>query len=192
MADDEGFLSRWSRRKAQVRRGEPVPEPVAAAAMPAPPAVVPRAEALAAPATAAPEEPEPAPDLPPPPTLDEALALTPQDDFRRFVAPEVGAEVRNTALKKLWADPHFNVMDGLDIYIDDYGRPDPLPAPMLRRLVQSAALNLFDGEATPAPAPAAEPTIANDEDPALRLQPHDEPGPDRADPGPVPGSGHEH
>jgi hypothetical protein len=33
--------------------------------------------------------------------------------------------VRNAALKKLFTDPHFNVMDGLDVYIDDYGKPDP-------------------------------------------------------------------
>ena len=30
-------------------------------------------------------------------------------------------------MKKLFSDPHFNVMDGLDTYIDDYGKPDPLP-----------------------------------------------------------------
>jgi hypothetical protein len=41
-------------------------------------------------------------------------------------------------------------MDGLDVYIDDYGKPDPLPAEMLRRMVQSQALGLF------APAPEAE------------------------------------
>ena len=30
-------------------------------------------------------------------------------------------------MKKLFSDPHFNVMDGLDTYIDDYGKPDPIP-----------------------------------------------------------------
>jgi hypothetical protein len=39
----------------------------------------------------------------------------------------VAPEVKNAAFKKLFADPHFNVMDGLDIYIDDYSKPDPLP-----------------------------------------------------------------
>ena len=38
----------------------------------------------------------------------------------------------NAALKKLFSDPHFNVMDGLDTYIDDYGKPDPIPPSMLR------------------------------------------------------------
>ena len=41
--------------------------------------------------------------------------------------PGVDASVKNAALKKLFADPHFNVMDGLDTYIDDYGKPDPIP-----------------------------------------------------------------
>jgi hypothetical protein len=31
--------------------------------------------------------------------------------------------VKNAAMKKLFADPHFNVMDRLDIYIDDYSSP---------------------------------------------------------------------
>jgi hypothetical protein len=34
-------------------------------------------------------------------------------------------------------------MDGLDIYIDDYSKPDPLPPGMLERMVQSDMLNLF-------------------------------------------------
>lgn len=207
MAEDDGFLSRWARRKAQVRRGddvppEPSPPPAATTAMHAParpapvPAAVPAADtagaSVAAPADAAP----PPADAPPSPTLEEARALTPDADFRRFVAPGVGADVRNTALKQLWADPTFNVMDGLDIYIDDYGKPDPLPAPMLRKLAHSAYLNLFDDEkAAPAPpadpAHAAEPRTAPDEDPALRLQPHDEPGPPGADEGAGEGPRHE-
>ena len=55
-------------------------------------------------------------------------------------------EVRNAAMKKLFADPHFNVMDGLDTYIDDYSIPDPLPASMLRKMVSAQFLNLFDQE----------------------------------------------
>ena len=49
-------------------------------------------------------------------------------------------------MKKLFSDPHFNVMDGLDTYIDDYGKPDPIPASMLRQMVQSQALGLFADE----------------------------------------------
>jgi hypothetical protein len=182
MADreDDGFLSRWSRRKVQVRQGAPVPE------LPLPPpAPVPPPAAVLAPA-AAPAAEEPAP-APPPPTLEEALALGPDSDFRRFVTPDVAPDVRNAALKQLFADPHYNLMDGLDIYIDDYGRPDPIPESMLRKMAQAQFLNLFaDEPEPPPPAPPALPeAAAPDEDPDLRLQPHDAAGPD----GPEPGAG---
>jgi hypothetical protein len=34
-------------------------------------------------------------------------------------------------------------MDRLDIYIDDYSIPDPIPMEMLKRMVQSESLGLF-------------------------------------------------
>jgi hypothetical protein len=49
-------------------------------------------------------------------------------------------------MKKLFSDPHFNVMDRLDTYIDDYGKPDPIPPEMLRKLVSAKFLNLFREE----------------------------------------------
>jgi hypothetical protein len=82
--------------------------------------------------------------------------LTPDSDFTRFVAPGVDTGVKNAALKKLFSTPHFNVMDGLDTYIDDYGQPDPLPEGMLRQMAQSHALGLFADEAPePLPLPPA-------------------------------------
>ncbi len=48
-------------------------------------------------------------------------------DFKPFVAKNVAPEVKNAAFKKLFADPHFNVMDGLDTYIDDYSKSDADP-----------------------------------------------------------------
>ena len=159
-----GFLARWSRRKVQVRQGEPVAEP---SAHPNAPPVA----ALAALGTSAGEtsgdpplggaDPgpggapdsalpatEPPPTLPttPPPTLADVALLNTQSDYSRFVAPGVDSVVKNAALKKLFTDPHFNVMDRLDTYIDDYGAPDPLPAGMLRQMAQSQFLGLFDGE----------------------------------------------
>ena len=134
MAD--GFLGRWSRRKQDVREGKPVEEP------PAP--------AVQAPAAPPPVEPlpDPAPvaEAPPLPSLSDAQALTPASDFRPFVDRAVSPEVRNLAMKKLFADPHFNVMDGLDIYVGDYTQPDPLPAGMLRKMVGAHALGFFDQE----------------------------------------------
>ena len=83
-------------------------------------------------------------DAEPLPTMDDVAALTNQSDYSRFVRPGVDSGVRNAAMKKLFSDPHFNVMDGLDTYIDDYGKPDPIPPEMLRRMTQSALLGLFD------------------------------------------------
>ena len=73
----------------------------------------------------------PAPDLPPVDTL------TPESDFSGFMHPKVDASLRRAALKKLFSDPHFNVMDGLDTYIDDYSQPNPLPPGMLAGLRQA-------------------------------------------------------
>lgn len=155
---DDSFFSRWSRRKVALRQGqalppEPVPEPPAAAAPP--PAV---AGVVAAPAA------EPAPTAAPEPaapTLPDVHQLTPESDFTAFVRPQVQPEVRNAALKKLFADPHFNVMDGLDTYIDDYNTPDPLPEGMLQQLVQSEMLGLFapapQDRPDPQPGPQPEP-----------------------------------
>ena len=163
-----GFLSRWSQRKTLVRQGEVPVEPVQVqpvqvelvqvepvpAALPTVPA-----QPLANTPGRAPDSPQrPAePPAPPPPTLADVAALTPASDYSRFVAPGVDVGVKNAALKKLFTDPHFNIMDGLDTYIDDYGKPDPLPAGMLRQMVQSHALGLFsseDDDDAPAVAPA--------------------------------------
>ena len=183
--ESPGFLSRWSRRKAAAREGTALPEPPRDLHAEA----TPTAQAAAAPVPPPAAAADPAP--PEPPTLDDVAPLTPQSDFRRFVAPEVDAQVRNAALKKLFADPHFNVMDGLDVYIDDYGRPDPLPEGMLRQLAQSAFLGAAPqpapdrGESAvaenraPAPGLPSSPEPRNDqtshadEDPAVRLQPDD-------------------
>jgi hypothetical protein len=178
-ADDSGFLSRWSRRKVLTRAGDVV-EPIEAPAAP-PPEAVPAAPAP--PALAAPPD-EPA-SAPPPPTLHDVSLLTRDADFSRFVAPGVDGGVRNAALHKLFSDPHFNVMDGLDTYIDDYGKPDPLPLSMLRKMAQAHVLGLFqgeeDGQAAAPRAPTESPVT--DEDPDLRLQPHDAAGRARAEPG---------
>jgi hypothetical protein len=66
--------------------------------------------------------------------LDDAARLTPDSDFSAFVARGVDAAVRRTALKTLFADPHFNTMDRLDVYIDDYTKPSPVSEAMLASL----------------------------------------------------------
>ena len=142
LAVADGFLGRWSRRKQDVLAGKPVQDPPPPA--PAPQAVTPAPAPVAA--SAPPSAPS-APDAPPPPpTLADAEALTPTSDFKPFVARAVSPEVRNLAMKKLFADPHFNVMDGLDIYVGDYTQPDPLPAGMLHQMASAHAMGFFDHE----------------------------------------------
>lgn len=76
----------------------------------------------------------------PPPTLEDVASLTPDSDFSRFVARGVDENVRRTAMKKLFADPRFNVMDGLDVYIEDYHSYTPIPAAMLAVLQHARTL----------------------------------------------------
>jgi hypothetical protein len=150
MAD--GFLGRWSRRKQDVREGKPVVEPPPPAPMPA---LAPQTAAPVPATAAAPTPPVPVAE-PPAPTLADAEALTPTSDFKPFVSRAVSPEVRNLAMKKLFADPHFNVMDGLDIYIGDYTQPDPLPAGMLRQMASAHAMGFFDDEKKAGGEPAAQ------------------------------------
>src|SRR5690606_34244483 len=93
------------------------------------------------------------------------------DDFRRFVAPEVPNEVRNAAVKKLFADPHFNVMDGLDVYIDDYSQPSPLSKAELAMMVGAQFLKLVDDPEDKAAATAGSAEQARAEEPATSAAP---------------------
>jgi len=141
----DGFLGRWSRRKADAREGKPLPEPAALPGAPESP-LTPSADDPATKAGL--EATQAAPNVPVPPespplSLDDVKILTPASNFTPFMETGVAPEVRNAAMKKLFADPHYNVMDRLDTYIDDYSQPDPIPAAMLRQMVGAKFLNLF-------------------------------------------------
>ncbi|WP_167758566.1 DUF3306 domain-containing protein [Zemynaea arenosa] len=159
MAD--GFLRRWSRLKTESQLAPTAPQPMPAAPPPAstalqltPAAPQPKSAARpgltqCAPAgrTSALESAPPSPG----PTLEDVAALTADSDFAPFVTRAVDADVRRSALRKLFTDPHFNRMDGLDVYIGDYTQASPMPAAMLAAL--DHARNIFgppaeDAEAT--------------------------------------------
>lgn len=158
MAD--GFLGRWAKRKNDVLQGKPLDEPAPARPDAAPPAAAakgvapgsafakasPDALATADPAAPGRSSQDPAAEHPAPLTLDDVQGLTKDSDFKPFMNKAVEPGVRNAAMKKLFADPHFNVMDRLDIYIDDYSQPDPIPAAMLRQMASAKFLKLFDEE----------------------------------------------
>jgi len=149
---EEGFLRRWARRKTEVREGrEPLPDP----APPPPPVAVPAAPAASALATDTPRQPTMAPvpeavPVNPLPTMDDVATLDKDSDFSAFVARGVDQAVRRSALKKLFADPHFNVMDKLDVYIDDYTKPSPMSEAMLASLEHAKSVFMKMVEDEPA------------------------------------------
>jgi hypothetical protein len=153
----EGFLGRWSKRKLEGKQGATPDD-----------AVIPAKAGIQEPAATSNAEPQPTSDpnpavrrddhpvpaAEPPPTLEDVRSLNPTSDFRRFAAADVAPEVKNAAMKKLFADPRYNVMDGLDVYTGDYSQPDPMPSAMLRQLAGAKFLGLFDDEEKEAAAAA--------------------------------------
>jgi hypothetical protein len=110
----EDFFARWAKPKSVVDQ-----------------AAVQGAEAASPPDPLVPS----APPVPPaPPTMLDVAGLTRDSDYAPFMARGVDQLVQRGAMKKLFSDPHFNLMDGLDIYIGDYNSPDPIPAAMLALL----------------------------------------------------------
>lgn len=116
--ENEGLLSRWSRRKLEAREqlhadnnliqpdqqidlvnaseddlvvADPVEEPVLT------------------------DE-----DMPP------IESLTEDSDFSQFMSPGVSDKLRNLALRKMFHVPSFNLRDGLDEYDEDYTFFEPL------------------------------------------------------------------
>jgi len=124
---DESFLGRWSRRKVEART-EPAP------AAPPAPAVADGALPAERPAGPAPAEPLP--------ELDTLRGL--QSEYDAFMRPGVDDGTRRAALKKLFSDPHFNQMDGLDVYIDDYGKFEPMSAAVAASLAVNKYLAVVD------------------------------------------------
>jgi Protein of unknown function (DUF3306) len=200
---DAGFLSRWSRRKALVREGQELPADApapartvatgAAGLIPTP--ALPQATPAVPTDSAAPGSTPPAkPSL----SLADVDKLTAESNFAPFTARDVDPQVRNAALKKLFhADPHFNVMDGLDVYIGDYNTPDPLPKAIMRTMLQARSLGLLDDELIDQDKPepddgegacARADTLRSDEDPDLQLQPDDAAGDEGAGGGAEPGA----
>ena len=128
-----GFsLKRWSQRKLAASRETqpdvpPLPEPPVTAEGTPPPVPLPAPVAK-------------------PPALPSIESLTTESDFAPFMRTDVDAGLQHKALRKLFSDPRFNVMDGLDTYVDDYSKPDPIAPDVVAQLAQ--ARYLFDPPAT--------------------------------------------
>ena len=135
MTDDGDFLRRWSRRKLASKTGETLesnPSP-AQAVVPVETGTQPTPAAGRAPTAGVVPESS-GTQLPP------VESLTVDSDFTPFMQPGVDPALKRQALRTLLRDPRFNVMDGLDVYIDDFSKPDPIPADWLGKLNQMAHL----------------------------------------------------
>jgi hypothetical protein len=135
-AGEKDFLRRWSRLKTEARENEARTNP----------------ERDGAPRTPSEPQSEGAQkrdamqaQRPVVPSVD---TLNIDSDYRPFFHPKIEEGVRRAALKKLFSDPHFNVMDGLDVYIDDYSKSDPLPEGMLEQLEQAKKILAWAREDT--------------------------------------------
>jgi len=125
--EDEGLLTRWSRRKHEAN------------ADPADPEI--DKEALAIPVVLEDAEenlPEDS-DMPALETLDEG------SDYSGFMSPKVSDGLRTLALRQLFRGSMFNIRDGLDDYDDDFtqfaGLGDVVTAEMRRQLARLKDVN---------------------------------------------------
>jgi hypothetical protein len=146
-------LSRWSRRKLETAAETPAPAPATAPVVVAAPATTPGVSAPPAPS-----------ELPP------VESLTFDSDFTAFLQPGVDDKVKRAALKQLFRDPRFNIMDGLDTYIDDYTKADPIPPDILADLLQRGfrtAPGTEQEQAVAVNAPREEPAVTDETRPAI-------------------------
>ena len=128
-------LRRWSQRKLEAARAE-----VQTPAQAAPPPVDASAAAQTPAGTAHPTLERTGSSSVSTPSANADLpaieSLTIDSDFAPFFKPQVDESIKRAALKQLFRDPRFNIMDGLDTYIDDYTQADPIPSAMLEDLMQ--------------------------------------------------------
>jgi len=112
-------------------------------------------------------EEAPAPVLPPVDTL------TPASDFAPFMHPKVGDALRRVALKKLFADPRFNVPDPYEAYSGDWSGGDPISEELLKTLNQARTVLFREEEEQKKKDAEAQATAAD--------KPKEEDGPGRQD-----------
>jgi len=129
MTEDEGFLQRWSRRKqAYVHEdeaadaGESESESSGSQHETVKDDTAQPVDAdlgLQDESEVAAQEPEPPgdEDMPPLESIDQGGSVTP------FMSPRVSEGLRRAALRRLFSQPKYNVVDMLDDYAEDYSNP---------------------------------------------------------------------
>ena len=168
---EEGFLQRWSRRKAEAR--EPLEQPAQAQATAPQRATAPQASdpQAPAPAEARARDADDAPDLD---ALPDIETLTYESDFTAFMRKGVPPELRKRALQRLWrSNPTLANLDGLVEYGEDYTKIGTV-----KQVVRTAyqvgrgMLERIDaGPAQEAPAPAGAAASAGAQQPPSAPEP---------------------
>ncbi len=120
----EEFFARWAKKNAEsAKAGENLPAQDATELVPdktAPAAIEPETQPL--------------------PTMDDVAKLTHDSDYSGFMAQGVDESVKRSAMKKLFTDPHFNIMDGLDVYIEDFNKFEPMTPAFIAGLSHAKGL----------------------------------------------------
>jgi hypothetical protein len=148
MAEEGGFLARWSKRKREAARQDvPTVDPEARGA-PAPDGAV-AVPAASEPAEGSEDETFDISTLPP------VESLTAESDIRDFLRKGVPEPLKNAALRKVWAaDPFLRNFGGPGEYAWDFNDPDSIPgfssAPPDFDLLEHA--RAVTGHAAPAPS----------------------------------------
>jgi len=170
MTADEQFLSRWSRlKKEALQTDEKPPEPKAEAS-PAPAAAGPVAVKESAAAAPAP------PELPP---IESLKGLA--SEYTEFLKPGVDEGLRRAALKKLFADPHFETFEKFEAYCEDYTLGEPIPPAMLRTLEHAKGL-LFDEKEEPKEKEGERSVVASQPEPEAPAQEQAQDAPPQPEP----------
>ena len=135
----DNFLSRWSKRKLEAKEQEKQAETLRD--LPEQLTEQPIAMQLSATTEVdgSPAEEAVNPELPLP-TEADLQAVEKGGDIKAFMVDKVSAELKNKAFKALFSRPEFNVMDGLDIYIDDYNKFTPLSQEDIAKMALSKQL----------------------------------------------------
>lgn len=113
----EAFFDRWSRVKREVNAGA------------VPPGTV-----------------EESVEVPVLPSLEILAAQGLEADFAPFMQKGVEEATKRAAIQQLFKQPVFNVMDGLDVYIEDFNIYEPLTAAELPGLAHARAMLFPEAE----------------------------------------------
>jgi hypothetical protein len=146
---DESVVARWSRRKHEAATTTAQPTD----------------DRVAAPSPACPAKTDA--DMP---SID---LLTADSDLSGFLSPGVSESLRREAMRKVFSQSRYNLVDGLDDYAEDYTRFQPLGDLLtagLRRHRQRIAARVreacdTDADATAGPDPSVAPvadTVVDD------------------------------